>query len=255
MWNESGLSSALWSGPPQREIEAMLSAQPALDVSDTDLEVLFWTMHPRFRFFKTVARDARLLDIGAANGGLYWWRIWSAPDRSDIEMYGADLIRGELADRYAAWDVVNLDERQPSFPGVKFNAFIATHVIEHLANLESLIDYVAAAAAPGATLYFEWPAPRTTRFMTADELRERGFDIQTFNFYDDSTHVVTYEHGDVAERLRRRGFAITEGGDIDLGVLAREHLVRGRTADNLVWRQFGLWCATGWCAYMIARKL
>jgi len=212
----------------------LIAATPSLPLGDLDLELLFWTMHPRFQFFKSLPLNAKMLDIGANNGGMHHWREWGHPARNDIVLYGIDLIQGELAGKYAGWEVANLDEKMPKFEGVKFNAFYAAHLIEHVRNLDPLLAYMRAASAPGAQLFFEWPAPRSKEFPTANVLRERGFDIQTFNFFDDGTHLETYELDDVYARLERYGFAVTGIGEIDLGLIAREHLARGREKDNMV---------------------
>jgi hypothetical protein len=55
--------------------------------------------------------------------------------------------------------------------------------------------------------------------------------------------------------LRLAGFALIEGGEIDLGLLAQELAVRGKRLNELDWRQMGLWCATGWCNYVVARAV
>jgi SAM-dependent methyltransferase len=232
----------------------LIASKPVLAMSDSDVEVLFWTMHPRFKFFKGLPTDARMLDIGANNGGMHYWKGWAHPVRNDIVLYGVDLQRGELADQYAGWEVVNLDETPPKFEGVAFDAFYATQLIEHLSDLDQLLAYMRDASAPGAQVFFEWPAPRTKDFPSATLLRERGFDIQTFNFFDDSTHVETYELDDVRARLERHGFIVTEAGEIDIGLVAREYMARGRETDNLGWRQTGLWCASGWSNYVFARR-
>jgi hypothetical protein len=185
---------------------------------------------------------------------MHHWREWGQPSRSDIALYGIDLHRGELADKYAGWEIVNLDQSAPRFEGVSFDAYYATHLIEHLRNLDALLAYMRAAAAPGAQVFFEWPAPRSKQFPSSSVLRERGFDIQTYNFFDDATHVETYELDDVRARLERYGFVVTELGEIDIGLIAREYMARGREKDNLVWRQMGLWCSTAWCNYVFARR-
>ncbi|MBM3596163.1 MAG: class I SAM-dependent methyltransferase [Alphaproteobacteria bacterium] len=236
------------------DIFKLIEAKPFLSCSDSELEQLFWTMHPRFRFFKTVPQNCVFLDIGANNGGLHFWREWGAPKRSDITMYGVDLQHGEHAGHYAGWESFNLDERQPSFPGVKFDAFYATHLIEHLANLDQFLAYMESASAPGARVFFEWPAPRTKDFPSSALLRERGFDIQTYNFFDDYTHVDTYSLDAIGPKLEQYGFHVTEIGEIDIGQVAVECIARGRASNNLTFRQLGLWCATGWSNYVSARR-
>ena len=54
------------------------------------------------------------------------------------------------------------------------------------------------------------------------ELAARGFGIQTLNFFDDNTHLATPEWAEVAALLTEAGFAVVEGGEISLGLLAEE---------------------------------
>lgn len=37
---------------------------------------LYWTYHPRYRFFKNVPFKSRFLDVGAGPGGLQFWKEW-----------------------------------------------------------------------------------------------------------------------------------------------------------------------------------
>lgn len=236
------------------EIIRIINDPPKLEIGDNDLENAFWMMHPRYKFFKSLPMNAKLLDVGANQGGLSWWLDWGKPVRLDLTLYGIDLQRGEWSDRYAGWDVVDLDERAPEFPGIAFDSYLATHLIEHLNNPDDLFDYMSRAAAPNASVYLEWPSPKTMYFPPASSLREQGFDIQTFNFFDDSTHIRTYSHQDISQRLAQRGFSTLESGEITIGQVARDFLAQGRVRNDLTWRQIGLWCAVGWCDYVIARK-
>ncbi|HEV2508983.1 class I SAM-dependent methyltransferase [Bosea sp. (in: a-proteobacteria)] len=235
-------------------IYRLIDRKPSLPIADEQLEHAFWLMYPRFRFLKTLAADARLLDIGASTGGLSFWREWMPPVRKDIRMYGVDLAVGQHSKNYEAWDVVNLDDGRPNFPGVRFNGYLASHLIEHLSNLDNLFSYIAETAADGARIYFEWPNPKTMAFPKAADLKEKGFTLQTCNFFDDGTHQHTYEVDLVREKLSRYGFTMVEGGEIDLGIIAEELMARGHKLDNMIWRQMGFWSALGWSNYIIARK-
>ena len=226
-----------------------------LAISEADLETIFWLMYPRFRFLKTVKPNAVFLDIGASTGALAHWREWQSPRRMDIKMYGVDLVRGENAGLYEAWEVVDLDIRRPNFPGVMFDAFLASHLIEHISSLDSLLGYIHDVANPSARLYFEWPAPKTLTFPKCTELAARGLTIQTCNFFDDSTHRQTYELAAVQTQLARAGFRVIERGEINLGLVAEEMMARGRRLDNLLYRQMGFWAAVGWSNYIIAERI
>ncbi len=229
----------------------LLSPPSLLALSNEAVEALFWSFHPRFRFFKTLRPQARLLDVGAGSGGLHFWRDWCPPARPDIAMFGVDQQRGEHAGRYEAWSTVDLDNTPPAFPGVLFDGFLMSHVLEHLADPRRLLRWMATVAAPGARIYLEWPHPDTRTLPTAVALRNHRFDIQIFNFTDDATHLATPSEQEAAAMLRDAGFGVREAGRIELGLVAQELMARGVETDVMAWRQMGLWGVTGWAAYAI----
>lgn len=238
--------------PNLDDLLALIGRKSRLPEKDVPLWEAFWRLYPRFRFLKTLPLDAHLLDIGAGSGGLIQWRDWLSPMRPDLQFYGVDLSRGEFAGRYADWRVANLDEGLPQFQH-PFDGFLASHLIEHLASPAALFSAMRRQARPGARVYLEWPHPRTQHFPKATELAAHGFVMQTLNFFDDGTHIATPSRAEILSQLDAAGFEEVEGGDISLGLLAEEVLVRGRKRDDLTWRQMGLWAATGWSQYVIAR--
>jgi SAM-dependent methyltransferase len=233
----------------------MLDAAALLPLDDEAVERLFWSFHPRFRFFKTLPPAARLLDVGAGPGGLHFWREWNEPPRPDITLFAVDRVRGEQAAHYEAWAEIDLDTSLPDFPAERFDGFLMSHVLEHLADPARLFGWMAAVAAPGARVYLEWPHPATCALPTAETLRAHGFDIQAFCFTDDSTHLHAPAEAEVAAMLRSAGFEVREAGRIELGLAARELMARGVRRNEMTWRQmglWGLWGLVGWSAYAIA---
>ena len=233
-------------------IYRLITVPERLPGDDNSVHDAFWHSYPRFRFFKTLPFGARLLDIGAGSGGLTFWRDWLHPLRTDIRLFGIDFARGEHAARYEGWWAGDLDTSVPDFGEQRFDGFLASHLIEHLASLPALVRYLASVAAPGARLYFEWPAPHTQDLPTASALAEQGFAIQTFNFMDDGSHRQTYALDEAAAHLAAEGFTVSERGETRLGILAEELMARGRRLDDLTWRQMGLWAAVGWSNYLVA---
>lgn len=180
------------------------------------------------------------------------WREWLPPSRRDIKFYGVDMFRGEFADKYEDWRVTNLDDGLPQF-NVPFDGFLASHLIEHIKSPGDLFTAMRRQAAPGARVYLEWPHPKTKNFPKVGELAAHGFSIQTLNFFDDCTHLATPERADVLTLLHDAGFEEVESGETSLGLLAEEVMIRGRRKNDMTWRQMGLWSATGWSNYVIAR--
>jgi SAM-dependent methyltransferase len=235
-----------------KKILSLIESPERLSASDAAVHEAFWWSYPRFRFFKSLPVGSRLLDLGAGSGGLALWRNWLEPFRTDIRMFGVDLAIGQYAKLYDRWWTGNLDIGHPNFENQKFDAFLASHFIEHLASLPKLIAYLAQVSEPGARLYFEWPAPHTINLPSAKVIAVHGFHIQTLNFYDDGSHIQTYSLDEVTMALEREGFTVVEQGEIRLAALAQELLARGRRTDELTWRQMGLWAAIGWCNYLTA---
>lgn len=234
------------------EILTLIDEPARLTENDEAILEAFWRSMPKYRFFKNLPYGASVLDIGAGSGGLAFWREWTAPKRGDLKMFGIDFAKGEHARLYEKWWSGDLDTAKPDFGSEKFDAFLASHLIEHVASVPDLVKYLASAAAPKAQLYFEWPAPHTANLPKARELAERGFVMQTLNFFDDATHARTYTREQVGRFLEDGGFQVVEGAEIRAGLLAREMIARGRKNDDMSFRQMGLWAALGWCQYVIA---
>src|SRR5271166_502933 len=145
--------------PPQR----MHSLRPRLSCSDGELLEIYWRFHPRFQFVKTAPAHAAMLDIGAGSGGLAQWTTWLQPIRDEIVFYGIDQQPGEHTHLYRGWESLDLDSAQPVFPGVTFDAFVLSHVIEHLRDPARMITWIASRIGPGGRVYIEWPGENAAR--------------------------------------------------------------------------------------------
>jgi SAM-dependent methyltransferase len=222
------------------------------DLADDQLLELFWLFHPRYRFIKSLPWGVSLIDIGAGDGALAYWREWGKPDRSDLRLYGGDLTEGAHRRLYDGWECLDLDERSPSFPNVELNAFIASHVIEHLREPERLIRWIADRGQIGSRIYLEWPSRATLDLPTKDQLRECGIDVAASNFKDDETHKECPDLQGISAYLQSCGLAVTAQGEIDLGVIGEEMFARANE-PNL--RTMGYWSITRWCVFVEARKI
>jgi hypothetical protein len=232
-------------------ISWLKSIERRLDISDDDLIELFWQAHPRFQFFKTLAWDANMVDIGAAEGGLAHWKSWGRPLRPDLHLYGVDLDIGQFSDLYAAWEAINLEEALPEFAGVKLNGFLTTHLIEHLSAPDRLIKWIAGRAEPGAGLYIEWPNPTSVDLPKREELLEHGIEVTTSNFWDDDTHRKAPELATVCGWLAEYGLTVISSGIIDLGMIGEELFARATDPGS---RTMGYWSMTQFSLYAVAAK-
>ena len=240
-----------WSGDLARLVEQLATIRPRLDLDDDALLELFWEFHPRFRFVKSLPWAANLLDLGAGAGGLAHWRGWGKPARPDLNFYGVDLHEGEHRALYAGWETIDLDRQLPDFPGARLNAFLATHLIEHLADPERLIRWIAEKGEPGSRIYLEWPNPETLNLPTREELARHGIEVVGSNFHDDPTHRDCPDLPAVLDWLGQYGLAVVAHGAIDLGAIGEEMYVRA-LEPNL--RTMGYWSLTRWSVFVEAIK-
>jgi capsular polysaccharide biosynthesis protein len=225
------------------------SLEPRMYLSDLDLVEMFWRAHPRFNFFKSLPWGANLLDIGAGNGGLVYWKDWLKPQRADLNLYGVDRNVGEHRDLYAGWEAVDLDAAPPSFPAVKLNAFFASHVIEYLSAPERLVQWLATTAEPGARLYLEWTSPATLDLPTREQLHKFDVDVVTSNFVDDWEHKQAPDLPTVGGWLSACGFEVMSSGAVDTGIVGAELFARGGDPHM---RSMGYWSLTHSSLYAVA---
>jgi 2-polyprenyl-3-methyl-5-hydroxy-6-metoxy-1,4-benzoquinol methylase len=248
--------SAEASEPPvspdfSKLIAQLKSTERRLALSDSELLEAFWQAHPRFQFFKTLPWGAKLLDIGAGNGGLAHWKNWGQPARPDIDLYGVDLEMGEHRSLYADWETIDLDAQLPTFSGVPLNAFYTTHLIEHLAQPQRLIQWLGERAQPHARLFVEWPDPSTVELPTREDLRKSGIEVAMSNFADDLTHKKSPDSTTLIAWLAEAGFAVISSGTIDAGVFGEELFARGTDPDT---RTMGYWSIVKFSRYAVAVK-
>src|SRR5439155_6389954 len=227
------------------------SQQRRLDISDQELMDLFWRVHPRLRFLKSLPWSVNLIDIGAGSGGLAHWRHWGKPDRADLTLYGVDRSVGEHAGLYGGWEAINLDRQMPEFPGVKLNGFFASHLLEYLGAPEALIEWMGTRAEPGARVYLEWTNPISLDLPTREQLQKHDIEVLTSNFIDDWEHKQAPDLARLSGWLKAAGFELISSGAIDLGILGEELFARGADRDS---RTMGYWSMTRSSLYATAVK-
>jgi hypothetical protein len=227
------------------------SKKPRLATSDQDLVELFWLAHPRLHFFKSLPWGCNVLDIGAGNGGLAHWKGWLRPERPDLTLYGVDRSAGEYQELYAGWEATNLDREMPKFPGIKFNAFFASHLLEYLGAPELLIEWLGTRAEPGDRVYLEWMSPVSLNLPTREQLQKNDIEVVTSSFIDDWEHKQAPDLARLSGWLTEAGFELIAGGAVDLGLLGDELFARGADRDS---RSMGYWSMSRSSLYAIAVK-
>lgn len=221
--------------------------------SKEQLLTMYWSGHPRFRFFKSPPLDASFLDIGAGNGGAAFWKTWKAPERSDLKLYGIDLTIGEYADMYERFDKLDLDIDPLPYENNFFDAIYSTHVLEHLRFPQKVINELCRVLQPGGICYIEVPNHNTVNVPSKDEFLAQGFITSTMNFYDDKTHLSPYSSYEIVKLLGKQ-FEVLEMGSIQNPYLSELLTAYGYQYRDQEITTYGLWLRTNWCDYVWARK-
>jgi SAM-dependent methyltransferase len=214
----------------------------------------YWAAHPRYCFFKSVRRNAALLDLGAGSGGLAVWKEWGSPLRDDIRMYAIDLFEGEYYDRYADFELIDPSSRRTKFADAMFDAAVLSHIIEHVADQRGLISEVRRVLKPGGRVYVEWPHPASTRFPRSSMLAGLGLKTSTINFFDDGTHLSALPPEETKARLIDCGFDIIASGMISNDFLAPQLISYGYKHGDVETTTYGVWLLLGFSTYIIAER-
>ncbi len=222
--------------------------------SKDELLHLFWYFHPRYKFFKSVPLDSKLLDLGAGAGGLYYWKQWGEPKREDIELYAIDQKQGTLFEKYKDYQICDLDKEELKFDIGLFDAIIASHLIEHLEYPEKLLINISKLLKYGGKVYIELPTTQTMAYPKRNELLLMNIDVSISNFFDDNTHKKTYSLDELEELIDKIGFHITESGIIENSYLQNQLFTYGNTKNDQEITTYAIWSKFRWAQYLIAQK-
>lgn len=215
----------------------------------------YWMAHPRFRFVKYMTPlGGRLLDLGAGSGGLVDWKIWLAPDRSDLQVYGVDLRTNEHEAKYAGFAVSNLDTDPIPFEGVQFDSLVMSHVLEHLKDPVAMIGSLRNRIVPGGYAYLEVPSPASQELPKAEDFRAQGWPMMISNFFDDSTHLQTIPLPAMRQAAEAAGFRLVESGVIANRLLADVMIDYAHRNNDQEIMLYGYWLATGWAHYVLVQN-
>lgn len=230
-------------------------ARPELAALGRDaLAELHWRFHPRYLFLKSVPPGATLLDLGAGGGGLSFWRDAGQPARPDIRMFAVDRNRGEHFDRYEGTQVADLDAEPLDFAPDFFDAVIASHVFEHLADPPGILAQLHARMKPGARAYIEVPSPGSKDLPGREEFVARGWPMTISNFFDDGTHRDTFTLEELSGMGREAGFGLVAAGAIENPFLDDTLIRVGIDGGDAELVLYGFWAKTRWAQYVILER-
>lgn len=203
----------------------------------------------RARFVAGTPHGGCLLDLGSSDGETL---RHIAELRPDLRLFAVDKV-GQ-PDRYppgCVFQRVDLESDRLPWPDGSMDAVTCMHVVEHLHELNLLMDEVARLLKRGGRVYFETPHPKTLRLPSSRSRRSRV--PFTLNFYDDPTHVRVVSIAELETHLRRRGLEILGSGISRNWLFALSHWwFRWGPPDRRQMTALVHWL--GWSAWISARK-
>jgi SAM-dependent methyltransferase len=202
----------------------------------------------RARFVSQTPQAGTLLDLGSSDGQTL---RHMAELRPDLRLFAVDISGAPGA--YPAgcqFHRANLETDRLPWADGSMDAITCMHLVEHLHDLDLLLNETARLLKPGGRAYFETPHPKSLTMASPKGAAAGTF---TMNFYDDPTHVRPVAIGALAQQVRRAGLSVESSGISRNWLFAAAYPFFFFTPDSP--RKFTSrvhWL--GWSACLIARK-
>lgn len=162
------------------------------NVQDTEMTIrdLLKSQEPRILFLKSLAPDAKVLDLGCGIGHNFTL-LHSMHPQSIV--YGIDIIPPEAVEPRMRYSRCDLEAGKLPFEDETFDAVLCTHLLEHLRDPLKLGHDINRVLKPGGKIYVEAPN-WTTLFVPSISFQRKQHG--PFNFFDDPTHLKPWsQHG------------------------------------------------------------
>jgi tRNA (mo5U34)-methyltransferase len=201
----------------------------------------YWAGHPRFRFFKSLPFRCRLLDIGAASGGLVHWKGWGSPQRHDIEMYAVDREKGEFFSQYAGHQICDLDHERIQSPPDFFDALMLSHVLEYLENPDQLTSELTAFLKKNGTLYVETCTPDSLTLPQRESFAAQGLQVSVISASDVGGCRRSFPLGELCSMIETAGMRVLESGLIERKDIEDDLLSHGTRHQDVELTTYAIW--------------
>jgi len=242
-------------GSPAPRIIGDIDLDALLGIPVTDRNALltwYWTLHPRFRFLKSVKPGGKVIDLGAGGGGLVTWKTWLEPIRADLSLYAVDLQKAELFDKYAGSQICDLDKESLKFEASFFDAAVLSHVLEHIEEPKNLLHELRRVMRTGGEAYIEVPTLESMDFPSRREFLNAGVPVSTVNFFDDSTHRRTFSLNELKTLVEGSGFRVAHAGAIRNRFVEDTLIIQGAAQSDEELGTYGVWSRLGFAHYVVA---
>jgi SAM-dependent methyltransferase len=146
--------------------------------------------------------NINVLDIGCGNNSCQLTKKWLPVKEYhgvDKEFWHGNEADYKTMDHVFFIDLENELERVSEIQDNHYDAIILSHIIEHVRNGHKVIEALLPKLKQGGLIYIESPYPRTLGFPSA---------IGFLNFNDEPTHVMIYDHYNVARLLLKNNLHV-----------------------------------------------
>ncbi len=232
------------------------SALRSVQVTDRN-EILawYWSHHPRFRFLKSIRPEGNVADIGAGGGGLVSWKNWLTPLRDDLQIYAVDLQKSDLFEKYAGYQICNLDDEPLKFDASFFDAAVLSHILEHITEPKNLLRELRRVMRPGGEMYIEVPTLESMDFPSRREFLNGGIPVSTVNFFDDSTHRRTFSQNELRTLAESTGYRMLDSGTIRNRFAEDTLMIQGASHNDEELCTYGIWSRLGFAHFVVVEAV
>lgn len=216
---------------------------------------LYWTTHPKYKFYKFAKKNCEFLDLGAGNGGLSTWRNWMNPRRPDIKLHGIDLYQAEHCNNYEKFSLCNIDNQEIPYIDEYFDYIYMSHLLEHLKDPLKACAKIDRKLKRKGKLYIELPSVSTYSYPSLTKFMESGINVSTVNFFDDSTHLKTYETYELVDMFNSYAeYLVISSGVVQNDFMEDLLIYYGMKYDSTEAITYGIWSKLKWANFLILEK-